>query len=151
MRNWRIFCQSPTGQTRVQMSRDCGCALDLCHVANRVQRRCGRHWGTANVRSAMCGRNCHQIRETKYATQRSRKMSLYWILLSWILPKDINSANLANLAPDFNSPLNHWELMTLCPYFSLLSCELTIYYYDTFLFLTHPLMFWHLPSLKSDV
>ena len=53
----------------------------------------------------------------------------------------ISSANLANLAPDINSPLNHWELMTLCPYFSLLSFELTIYYYDTFLFFTYPLMF----------
>ena len=40
----------------------------------RAEWRCWRHWGSANVRSPMCGRTCHQIRATKYATQCTRRV-----------------------------------------------------------------------------
>ena len=40
----------------------CGVHLPAEYSSSSSSRvRCWRHWGTANVRSPMCGRTCHQI------------------------------------------------------------------------------------------
>ena len=153
---WEIdeyFARVPQGKPEFR----CQGIVDVLWISVMLQTECSADVGDIEG-LLMCAPPCVAAIVTKSERlnmQRNAVAKCHYTGFCWVgfYPRTlaISSANLANLAPDINSPLNHWELMTLCPYFSLLSFELTIYYYDTFLFFTYPLMFWHLPSLKSDV